>query len=96
MSGSANIQGHAIEVGMDKRAAVILATHVARAHNAVVDAIKILESLQDVLKGDDPNEQLWQLRSLAGHAGYSNTAATAVSELFTAAGAVAALLEATA
>lgn len=76
------------------RQSYILASATDSACRAAHEAVKQLAELIDLLEGNrgvDP--ALGALRRLAGHAGYSNSIMTAVSELNVAAGEVSGILK---
>ena len=81
-------------LGLSPKASTVLARETEKAGDAIEEAIKILEDLRATMDLGEPDSMLSALVRLAGHAGYSNSAATAISELLAAAGAVSGIVSA--
>lgn len=90
------IREHAVsELEASERQAYVLAHETDKALRAAYEAIAQLTRLTAKIGGGEgagPDEALAALRTLAGHAGYSNSITTAVNEVTAAAGAVAGIL----
>lgn len=88
------IRSWANSAGYSPRAGLALGKEVDKAYTAAATAIKDLDRLIRIFETGTDDDVLVALRSLASHAGYSNSALTAVGELWAASGGVAAILEA--